>query len=459
MKRISQLQHVATDFEDRPRYVFAHRNPADLVGPNRRLRRRSTRGKAKLKHSIERYDVVTPVIIDRTGRILDGVDRVEIARELQHETIPVVIVDGQSDADLRALQLALNRLPDDAEWDQEALAEALSTIIEIDSTFDLSFTGFEIAQIDLMLDEASERGQVDTIDEDLPEHPSIAASCLGDIFDLGDHSIVCGDIRHPETLSHLSSGRLFDAVVTDPPFNVRIDGHATGAGGIRHREFPMASGEMSSAEYRAFLQASIGRVAQFCRDGALIYSFIDWRHAFDLETAARALGLTLINLCVWNKSNAGMGSFYRSQHELVLVYRKGDRPHRNNIELGRHGRNRTNVWSYDGVNTLKRERRAELALHPTVKPVAMIEDALKDCTKPGDRVLDGFLGSGTTLLAAERSRRVCHGVELDPGYVDVAIERWQALTGRAAIHRESGLTFRQLRARRLRRHLRQWSEQ
>jgi DNA modification methylase len=232
-------------------------------------------------------------------------------------------------------------------------------------------------------------------------------------------------------------------VITDPPYNVRIDGHASGLGAVHHRPFPMASGEMDRAQFTAFLSQTCRNLAAFSFDGALHYIFMDWRHAEELLAAGRDVYGELINLCVWTKHNAGMGSLYRSQHELVFVFKHGRNGHRNNVQLGQFGRNRTNVWHYPGANSFARcgEEGNLSALHPTVKPVAMIADAILDCSARGDIVLDGFLGSGTTVIAAERTGRRCYGLELDPGYVDTIIRRWQALTGGSARHAASGRSF------------------
>jgi DNA modification methylase len=220
---------------------------------------------------------------------------------------------------------------------------------------------------------------------------------------------------------------LVDAAFLDPPYNVRISGHANARG--RHREFAMASGEMSQEAFRTFLLEALGAVVQVSRAGAVHFVCIDWRHMDDVSAVGQSVYGELLNLCIWNKSNAGMGSLYRSKHELVFVFKVGTAPHFNAVELGRHGRNRTNVWDYASVNSLAGSRREDLALHPTVKPTALVADAIQDVTRRGDLVLDTFLGAGTSLIAAERCGRRFRGVEIDPAYVDVAIERWTAMTG------------------------------
>ena len=233
------------------------------------------------------------------------------------------------------------------------------------------------------------------------------------------------------------------AVFTDPPYNVPIDGHVSGLGQIHHREFEMAAGEMDPAAFTSFLETALDLMVRFGHPGSLVYACMDWRHMAELLAAARANVLEMLNLCIWTKPNAGMGSFYRSQHELVFVFKAGQGVHRNNVQLGRYGRNRTNVWAYAGGLGFGRagEEGHLAALHPTVKPIAMVADAILDSSRRGDIVLDPFLGSGTTLMAAERTGRRCCGLELDPLYADVILRRWQTYTGASARHAETGATF------------------
>lgn len=427
---------------------FKRLSPAALKLPNRAQRRHAKAKLKKLRKNLQRYGIVSPLIVDTKLRVLDGCARLQLARELMVTTVPVIVVDGLSEAELKALSLALNKLAEDAEWDWDAVADNLKSIIEIDADFDLQLSGFAVPEIDNIILGAEKRGQVDSIDQDIPAPPARPVAQEGDLFQLGAHRVYCGSNFAPGCNDDLWSTVSAQALFTDAPYNVPVSGHITGHGKIQHREFPMASGEMSREEFIAFLIESLKAQIACLVDGSLIYLFIDWRHIEELQAAARSLGLTPINMCVWIKNNGGLGSLYRSQHELVFVYRKGDTQHRNNVQLGRYGRNRTNVWNYDGVNSFNPSRRAELALHPTTKPVPLVEDALRDCTKRRDVVIDGFLGSGSTLLAAERTGRVCYGAELDRGYCDLIINRWQRLTGKDAVHAASGRTFRDLKARR-----------
>jgi DNA modification methylase len=332
-----------------------------------------------------------------------------------------------------------------ADWDDRLLAQQLNELSLLVLDFNIEDTGFEMGEIDLRiasLDDppASEDDPADLV-PDLPAGPPI--SKIGDLWLLGRHRLLCGNALEAAAFAALMGDERAAMVFTDPPYNVAIDGHATGLGAIHHRPFPMASGEMDGAQFAAFLAAAFKNLAAFSIDGSIHFICMDWRHLEEILAASRNAYSGLLNLCVWTKSNCGMGSFYRSQHELVFVFKYGRRGHRNNVQLGRFGRNRSNVWPYPGANSFARrgEEGNLLALHPTVKPVAMVADAILDCTARGDVVLDTFLGSGTTVIAAERTGRRCYGLELDRLYVDTIIRRWQALTRDEARHAASGRSF------------------
>jgi DNA methylase len=259
-----------------------------------------------------------------------------------------------------------------------------------------------------------------------------------------DRIVFIAAARSIRTATKLCSKMRRAASFADPPYNVPIDGHVSGNGRIAHREFPMAAGEMSEPQFTDFLTTSLSRICAHTTAGALIYACMEWRHMREMLAAGRTSGCDLRNVCVWVKSNGGLGSLYRSRHELVFVFRNGKEPHLNNVQMGRFGRNRTNVWNYPGVNTFARNGSE---LHPTVKPIQLVADAILDSTKRNDIVLDPYLGNGTTLLAAERTSRRCYGIELDPLYVDTAIERWQRTSGRKA-HSRLGETYDMIKDRR-----------
>ena len=389
-------------------------------------------------------------LIDETGKIIAGHGRVMAAHALGWKEVPTIQLAHLSAAQLRAFAIADNRLTENSSWDENLLGESLRELASLDLDFSLEATGFTMAEIDLKIEGIGAPTEKEDSADAAVESAGPAVTTAGDLWQLGQHRILCGDALQAASYERLLEGRLAEMVFTDPPYNVKVDGHCTGLGSVRHREFPMASGEMSVAEFTDFLGTACRLLAQHSADGALHYICMDWRHAGELLMAGSAAYHELKNICVWVKDNGGMGSLYRSQHELVFVYKHGKAPHRNNIELGKYGRYRTNVWRYPGANSLSREsgENNPLAMHPTVKPVALIADAIMDCSARGDVVLDTFLGSGSAVLAAERLGRLCYGMELDPLYVDLAIRRWQRYTSQQAIHIASGQTFDSLEAHR-----------
>ena len=394
---------------------------------------------AGLMKSIRRF-WTNPILIDETGTILAGHGRWEAARRLGMTEVPTITVSGLNDSDKRAVVIADNRLPEQAVWDFDLLRGHFQDLIKLD--FDVELTGFSTGEIDLLIDGSQQSLAADPADDLAglcPEGPAV--SRFGDVWALGRHRLVCGDAQHSETYKRLLQGELAEMIVTDPPYNIRIDGHAMGRGKVRHREFAMASGEMSAAAFKAFLNRFILRTISSSREGAIHYIFMDWRHLHELLGAALPLYSEWKNLLVWNKANAGQGSFYRSKHELIAVFKSGTGPHINNFRLGAQGRYRTNVLDYPSVNSFDPARRGDLELHPTVKPVALIADLIRDCSRRNGVILDPFGGSGTTILAAERTGRVARVIELDPLYVDVAIRRWQKITGFPARHAQTRVTF------------------
>lgn len=410
------------------RQLTVEYRPVDSLKPDpRNARTHPRRQLEQLRASIRQFGFTNPVLVDDTGVLIAGHGRLRAAKELGLAQVPCITIANLSDAEKKALRLSDNKIALNAGWNLEILKLELADIASIDIDFDLSLTGFSSGEIDVVLKAAN-----DPDDEVIPAVPATPATRPGDIWVLGEHRIGCGDGRDREFLRRLlGEGASIDAAFLDPPYNVKINGHANAKG--RHREFAMASGEMSDGEFRMFLTETLGAAASVSRDGAVHFVCMDWRHMEDLFAAVGPVYDDLLNICVWNKSNAGMGSLYRSKHEMVFVYRVGSAPHANMVELGKHGRNRTNVWDYPSVNSMAGSRREDLDLHPTVKPVAMVADAYQDVTKRGDLVCDMFLGSGTSLIAAERTGRRCRGCDIDPAYVDLAVERWHQLTGREPI--------------------------
>jgi DNA modification methylase len=403
----------------------------------------------EIARSIEKFGFCNPVLIDDTKQIIAGHGRVEAAQLLGLDAVPTCRLSHLSDSEKRAYILADNKLAEKAGWDRELLAIELQGLIELD--VDIELTGFEMAEVDLILEDAREASAAPNGPEDkVPEHaPGPAVTQTGDLWVLAKHRLLCGDARDQTAYDRLLEGAKAEFVFADPPYNVAIDGHVCGLGRIHHREFAMGSGEMNEAEFRAFLQTIFARLAENTVDGSIHQICMDWRHMWEMLTAGREVYAELKNLCVWNKTNAGMGSFYRSKHELVFVWKSGTAAHVNNFELGQHGRYRANVWDYAGVNTIRPDRLEELAMHPTVKPVALVADALKDCSRRSALVLDPFCGSGTILIAAERTGRKARALEIDPTYVDVAVRRWQAYTGKSAVLAGSGETYETIEQQRV----------
>lgn len=404
---------------------------ADLRPHDRNPRTHSKKQVEQVAESIRRFGFTNPVLVDRDSQVIAGHGRIEAAKLLGMARVPVLRLEHMTEAEKRAYIIADNRLAELAGWDNDLLALELAAVAELDSDFDLALTGFDVAEIEALLNglETGEQQEEEPvqIDEQAP-----VVSRVGDMWQLGDHALICGDATDPEVYRRLLDQGKAQMVFTDPPYNVPVNGHICGLGKVQHDEFVMASGEMTEEQFTTFLRTVTSNLAAFSDDGSIHYVCMDWRHMGELLAAGRSAYAEFKNLVVWNKDNGGMGAFYRSKHELVFVFKNGSAPHINNFGLGQHGRYRTNVWDYAGVNSLKADRDEELAMHPTVKPVAMVADAIRDCSRRGGIVLDAFSGSGTTIIAAEQTGRRARAIELDPRYVDVAIRRWQQMTGGSA---------------------------
>lgn len=392
-----------------------------------------------IAESIKAFGFVSPIVAAANGEIVAGHGRYEAAKQLGIKSAPVIHVAHLGQQQIRALRIADNRLAELSGWDDEILKLELGELIDLD--FEVDLTGFETAQIDVLLDAGPPvAAKADPADA-LPALQEVAVTQRGDLWLLGEHRILCGDARERADYQKLLGGELAQMVFTDPPYNVKIDGHVGGLGRTKHREFAMASGEMNKLEFTGFLHAVFAEMAEASQDGALIYSCIDGQHLHEMLNAGYGVFDELKSVITWAKPNAGMGSLYRSQTELITLWKKGKAPHINNIELGKHGRYRTTLWSYAGVNGFRKGRMAELASHPTVKPCVMVMDAIKDCSKPKGIILDSFSGSGTTLIAAAKTKRRGYAMEIDPLYVDGAIRRWEGLFQDEARHAKTGLTF------------------
>jgi DNA modification methylase len=411
--------------------------------PYRGNARRHSRAQIKqIAKSIEAFGFTNPILVSDELEILAGHGRVAAAQLIGMKQAPIVRLSDLSPAERKAYVLADNKLALNAGWDREVLAIELQGLIDLG--FDVETTGFALGEIEVVLEEAAESAPNDPLDgaeDEIPIVRDAAVSLGGDVWRAGRHRLVCGDARDKAACQALLGDEQVDLIFTDPPYNVPIDGHVCGSGRIRHREFAMGVGEMSSAEFTAFLERTLGPAAERCRDGAIAFVCMDWRHASELLAAGKVVFTDLKNFCVWNKSNAGMGSFYRSKHELVFVFKKGSAPHVNSFGLGETGRPRSNVWDYPGVSSIGPSRMEELAMHPTVKPTRLVADAIKDCSRRGDLVLDPFGGSGTTLIAAEKTGRSARLIEYDPAYCDTILRRFERVTGKQAMLLATGETF------------------
>jgi DNA modification methylase len=425
-----------------PPVEFGEVSIDELKASSRKLRKNDLVRVQQIAKSMSDFQFYGVLLIDKDNNIIDGHARFEAAKLLGLRSLRCIRVDHLSEVELRLLRLAIGRLGETAQWDLNEVRIEFTELIRLGA--DIETSGFSITEVDQIIigdrAEGIEEGPL------APGDTTVAVARPGDMFQVGPHRIICGDATNSDVFSRLMVGvALACLVLTDQPYNVKIAGNVTRG---NHREFAMASGEMSGEGFLAFNLDWMRPVTSHLRDGGIFGTFIDWRGARTVANAAAEIGLVPLNLIVWAKTNAGMGSLYRSAHELLPLFKKGDAPHVNNVQLGKHGRWRSNVWTYPGASAFGSDARQGLKDHPTVKPVAMLQDALIDLTNRGDIVLDPFLGSGSTLIAAEKMGRICHGVELDPLYVDVIIRRYAAVTGTSAVLVETGETFEALALRR-----------
>ena len=439
IERVTQPAALPADLQ------IEYRSPGSLKPYARNARTHSRKQVRQIADCITTFGFSVPVLIDKDDMILAGHGRIEAAKLLKLDRVPCVRLESMtSEQRKRAFILADNKVAANAGWDEDLLAEELKALSEAILDFDIETTGFSIAEIDGFIEGFEPEEPGDPRDDKLPALNENSGRChIGDVWQLGRHRLICGDALDPRVIETLMSGEKARMIFSDPPFNVPVDGHIGGAGKTKHREFAMASGEMTSAEFTEFLTRAFANLADNSVDGSIHFLCMDWRHMTEMLAAGNAAYTELKNLIVWAKNNGGMGTFYRSRHELIFAFKHGDAPHINTFELGQHGRYRTNVWEHAGVNTFKAGRMDELTQHPTAKPVQMIADAIKDCSGRGDIVLDIFGGSGSTLIAAEKTGRRGFLCEIDPIYCDRIIRRWEKFAKDDAVQLRSGSEFKE----------------
>ncbi|MDD3012278.1 MAG: site-specific DNA-methyltransferase [Candidatus Gastranaerophilales bacterium] len=413
-----------------------YKNPNELKPNPKNARTHCKKQVHQMKKSINILGFNNPVLIDSDDVIIAGHGRVLAAIELGLENIPTICLTHMTPEQVRAYIIADNRLAEQAGWDKEILKIELDFLMNLDAGFgfDATITGFDIPDIDLIINseaiEDAKKEKDDPVD-DLPEESEVEKRVsLDDLWQLDNHKLFCGDALKKESFKTLMGQELAKIAFVDMPYNVKIQGNVTKQ--KHHKEFAYASGEMNNTQFTNFMKTAMTLLAAYSVDGSIHFHCMDWRHMQEILEAGLSAYSSIINLAIWDKITAGMGSYLRSQHELIYIFKNGTAPHINNIELGIYGRYRTNVWKYRGMHASNPEAIELLKLHPTVKPVAMIMDAILDVSKPGDIVLDSFAGSGSTLLAAERTKRKARVIELEPKYADVILYRWEKLTGKKA---------------------------
>jgi DNA modification methylase len=436
--------------KDGLRVQVIYRPISELVPDPKNPRVHSPRQIRQIMRSIETFGFNVPILIDADNKVIAGHGRLTACAQLGLTEVPTICLEHLTAAQAKAFTIADNRLTENSVWDDRFLAEQLRDLSVVDLDFNLEVTGFEMGEIDLRIEGLSSEVEEKAVSQDESSKPVPGPSVTrpGDMWLLGDHRVHCASALEDGAYTALMRGEQAHAVFIDPPYNLRIEGNVSGLGAVKHRDFAMAYGEMSQDQFTTFLMNVCSLHARHSVDGALHFVCMDWRHLAELLAAGRAIYSELKNICVWVKNAPGMGSLYRSQHELILVFRHGRGSHRNNVQLGRYGRNRSNVWHYPNANSFSRssDEGHLLSLHPTVKPALLVADAIMDCTARRDILLDGFLGSGTSVIAAERTGRRCYGLELDPLYVDTVVRRWQAFTRERAFHAVTGKYFDELEA-------------
>lgn len=429
------LRHLEKTFlEGKPSNNLQMVDINSIILRDKSLRKHSKKQLQKLKNAIKKVGYTNPIIIDENQNIIAGELRLLAAKDLGFIQIPVIILENLTKEEADAIRILDNRIAEDGEWNFETLKDELEKLLKFDVTFeDLGFDTVDYDKIFLANDtDENKDHNSDKEDESWLDANVHARAKLGDLWRLGDHFVYCGDCLRAKSFEHLMQGELAQIIITDSPYNCKINGHVCGLGKTQHEEFAMASGEMTVLEFAEFISNFMQNLIKFSVDGSLHYLFMDWAGLNTLLTQGKKHYTELKNIAVWNKGVGGMGAMYRSQHEMVPIFKNGKAKHQNHIQLGKYGRYRTNVWDYPGVRATNPASLELLKLHPTSKSVPMLHNILLDASSKNDVVLDCFGGSGSTLLAAERCKRRARLIEINPRYVDVTIYRWEKETGKTA---------------------------
>ena len=413
----------------------------------RRTKKHSVRQIRKLATAINRVGFNVPILVDDTLAVISGEARLEAATMIGLAEVPIIRIAHLSDAELRLFRIFDNKVATEATLDLDMIRLEFDDLIIAAPDLSLSDSGFEIGEIDA-LNGLHRTQELDDLDDDPLPAPS-AVSRLGDLWRLGRHRLLCGDATDPDTIARLVDSRPVRAIISDVPYNLKIPGVVSGNGRVKHGDFAMASGEMSEAEFTAFLVRFFDAAKPHLVDGALVLAFMDWRHIAELLAAGKGSELDYRQLLVWAKSSAGMGALWRNAYELIAVFKHGGAPNVDNVRLGKYGRDRSNVLHYPGANVPTKGRRKALELHPTVKPIALIADLILDVTESGELVLDSFGGSGTTLVAANAVGRDAALCEIEPGYVDATVVRWMHKHDEEPVLQETGESWSAVRAARI----------
>ena len=419
-------------------------SPYDVQVPRRALKKHGQAHIKKLAAGMDRSGNNVPLLVDEHLGLVSGYARLEAAKLLGLAQVPVIRIAHLSEEQLQLFRIFENKIAQESQFDEEALNLTFSELRLIDPELELTDSGFSIGEIDAIAGRERTKALNDLDDVTEPDADYVPVSREGDLWQCGPHRIRCGDSSDPAVIEELVDGAPIQQIVVDPPYNLPTK--AFSKSGL-HGNFAQGAGEMNNEAFVRFLQRFLLAAQPHLADGALIYAFMDWKHILELILAARGLQLEYKQLLVWAKASPGMGAFYRSSHELVGVFKYGRGPHRNNIQLGVYGRNRSNVLSYPGVMGSGGRKKA-VAMHPSVKNVALIADLILDASAPGEAILDSFGGSGTTLIAAHKVGRIAYLCELSPAFVDTAVRRFEALGEGPAIMSHTGQTFAQVAAER-----------